>query len=90
MKSETLSIPHNCYLILTSNCNMRCLHCYGKYGIDVPNNEMNGDEWCKVIEDLSNSGVFFVNVSGGEPTVHPDFIQIINSLVKNEIWWYNN
>ena len=77
MTSKKLSMPHNCYLILTSNCNMRCLHCYGSYGLNVPKNEMTGDEWVRVIEDLANKGVFFVNISGGEPTMHPEFEKII-------------
>lgn len=87
MKRKKLVIPHNCYLILTSNCNMRCLHCYGSYGVNIPKYELTGDEWINVIEDLSKNGVFFVNISGGEPTMHPDFIKIINALVKNEIYF---
>ena len=87
MTSKKLSMPHNCYLILTSNCNMRCLHCYGSYGLNVPKNEMTGDEWVRVIEDLANKGVFFVNISGGEPTMHPEFEKIIKALVDNEIYF---
>ena len=87
MKQDYLKIPHNCYLILTSNCNMRCKHCYGNYGMSVPNNELSGSEWIKVIEDLAKEGVFFVNISGGEPTVHLDFAEIIKSLIKNEIYF---
>ena len=49
--NKYLKKPHNCYLILTSKCNMRCKHCYGSYGINVPKNELTGDEWIKVIED---------------------------------------
>ncbi len=86
-KDKYLKIPHNCYLILTSKCNMRCRHCYGDYGNQVPTRELTGNEWIKIIEDLSKNGIFFVNISGGEPTVHPDFIKIINSLVNNEIYF---
>lgn len=86
-KDKYLRIPHNCYLILTSKCNMRCKHCYGNYGNNVPKKELTGDEWIRVIEDLSKNEVFFVNISGGEPTVHPDFIRIINSLVEKEIYF---
>ena len=85
--NKYLKKPHNCYLILTSKCNMRCKHCYGSYGINVPKNELTGDEWIKVIEDLAKNEIFFVNISGGEPTMHPDFIKIIDSLRKNEIYF---
>lgn len=86
-KDKYLKIPHNCYLILTSKCNMRCKHCYGNYGVNIPKNELTGDEWIKVIEDLSKREIFFVNISGGEPTVHPDFVKILNALVKNKIYF---
>ena len=85
--NQCLKIPHNCYLILTSKCNMRCKHCYGSYGNNIPEKELTGDEWIKVIEDLTKNGVFFVNISGGEPTTHPDFIKIIDALIKNEIYF---
>lgn len=87
MNKVKLSVPHNCYLILTANCNMRCLHCYGSYGCDIPKNELSGEEWINVIKDLSSNGIFFVNISGGEPTVHKDFTKIIESLVKNEMYF---
>src|SRR5699024_8778803 len=85
--TKYLKIPHNCYIILTSKCNMRCKHCYGNYGSNIPDNELSGDEWVKVIEDLSKNEVFFINISGGEPTMHPDFIKIIDALVRNEIYF---
>jgi MoaA/NifB/PqqE/SkfB family radical SAM enzyme len=87
MTNKKLAVPHNCYLILTADCNMRCSHCYGNYGVDVPKDELSGKEWISVIEDLSKNGIFFVNISGGEPTMHPDFVEIIKSLKKNEIYF---
>lgn len=88
MKSkEYLTLPHNCYLILTNNCNMRCLHCYGNYGTDIPNNELSGKEWIKIIENLAKENVFFFNISGGEPTTHPDFNMIIDALIEHEVYF---
>ncbi len=87
MKSKVLKVPHNCYLILTANCNMRCLHCYGSYGVDVPKKELSGEEWSSILKDLSNAGIFFVNISGGEPTMHKDFVKILESLKENEMYF---
>lgn len=77
--------PHDCYIILTAKCNQRCLHCYGNYGMEVPENELTGKEWDKVFEGLVKSNVFYVNISGGEPTVHPDFLEILQSLKKHKL-----
>ncbi len=82
-----LKVPHNCYLILTSKCNMMCKHCYGDYGRKLPNRELTGAQWEMIIKQLSQNRIFFVNISGGEPTVHPDFEFIIKSLVENNIYF---
>ena len=82
---KQVNVPHDCYLILTSRCNQRCLHCYGNYGMYIPPNELTGKEWDKVFEDLVQNNVFYVNISGGEPTVHPDFLEIIDSLKKYKL-----
>lgn len=82
---KQVKTPHDCYIILTSRCNQRCLHCYGDYGMYVPPNELTGNEWDLVFQDLVKNNVFYVNISGGEPTVHPDFVEILNSLRKHKL-----
>lgn len=85
MNEKTLILPHDVYIILTSKCNLRCIHCYGNYGVSIPKDELSGDEWCKVIKDLSDNNVFYVNISGGEPTCHEDFDKIVDCLIENEM-----
>ena len=80
MKNMLLSYPRDCYLILTDHCNMRCRHCYGRYGINAPSRELSGAEWINIIKELSRNNVFFVNISGGEPTLHPDFCEILTEI----------
>jgi len=53
--------------------------------MNVPPNELTGKEWDKVFEDLVKNNVFYVNISGGEPTVHPDFLEILESLRKHKL-----
>lgn len=82
-KNSFLSLPHNCYIILTSDCNQRCLHCYGDFGCKKVSNQLTGEQWKHVFKDLVDNNVFYINIAGGEPTVHKDFIDVINYL--NEI-----
>jgi len=80
-----VSVPRDCYIILTARCNQRCLHCYGNYGVSVPKNELTGKEWDKVFKNLVDNKVFYINISGGEPTTHPDFIEIMESIKKYKL-----
>jgi len=51
----------------------------------VPPNELTGKEWDTVFKDLVTNNVFYVNISGGEPTVHPDIIEIFDSLKNHQL-----
>jgi len=33
--------------------------------MEVPPNELTGEEWDKVFEDLVKNNVFYINISGG-------------------------
>ncbi len=83
--NNILSVPHDCYIILTSRCNERCIHCYGNYGTQDFSNELSGSEWDNVFKDLIQNGIFYVNISGGEPTQHPDFVEVVDSLTRREL-----
>ncbi len=78
---EKYNSPYSCYINLTSKCNLRCKHCFGNYSIPQ-DNELNIDEWKKVIDDLIESKVFFVNISGGEATQSPYFKEFVKYLSK--------
>lgn len=78
---EVFRNPHDVYVILTSKCNLRCLHCYGTFGEPhIKYNEMSGDEWNRIFSELADLDVFYVNIAGGEPTIHPHFPEIIGHL----------
>lgn len=76
---KVLNAPYFCYINLTNKCNLRCLHCLGSYTKEL-DDELNFNGWRRVIDELTENKVFYVNISGGEPTQHPDFVKIINYL----------
>jgi radical SAM protein with 4Fe4S-binding SPASM domain len=68
-------------LALTHRCNMSCVYC-----INVDNNkEMSSEMVDKVIESTLSMGVGCVSISGGEPTLHPRFWDIVRELGKNAV-----
>lgn len=79
LTSTYLKAPYFCYVNLTNNCNLRCLHCLGDYSVKIPF-ELNLDEWKKVFDELARNKVFYINISGGEPTTHPNFAELLDYL----------
>ncbi len=66
---------------ITRNCNLRCAHCYSSSGggvfADLP-----FESWKKAVETAAGMGVTNVLVSGGEPLVRKDAVELI-SLMKD-------
>lgn len=78
-KQERLETPNIFAMSLTRACNFKCIYCFNASEKSYKN-ELTGDEWCDVIEQAQQLGVFQVLVTGGEPTVHPEFTKILRKL----------
>lgn len=70
-------------LELTYRCNERCRHCY----IDDPKqqcarDEMSKEDWFRVVDELAEVGCGEILVTGGEPTLRPDFIDICKRVTQ--------
>ena len=63
----------------TNMCNLRCKHCYQRADKPLPN-ELSLEEKLLVVEQLDRAGVAAVALSGGEPTIHPDFYRILSEI----------
>lgn len=83
---EEYDYPYSCQINLTSSCNLRCRHCFGDYS-NKEQKELSLEEWKKVIDELSEEKVFYLNISGGEPTKSPLFKEFINYLVKKGMYF---
>ena len=67
------------YVKLTDKCNMRCAHC----GMSATNRGKDMDKKtfiaaCKLSQDRG-SGIF---LGGGEPTIHPEFWELLGLALK--------
>ena len=60
---------------LTSRCNERCVHCY------IPHENKTGDIvpqlFYDVLDQCSEMGVLNLTLSGGEPMLHPNFVEFL-------------
>jgi MoaA/NifB/PqqE/SkfB family radical SAM enzyme len=71
--------PKWAYLVITDRCSHSCPWCYGNFG-NRQGREMSLEEFDTVLNKLEILGVHQVTLSGGEPTEHPDFFDILPRL----------
>lgn len=69
----------------TRTCNLKCLHCYLKSENKKYDGELTIDEARKLIDDLSNFKVPVILISGGEPLVREDLLDIIQYAHNRDI-----
>jgi sulfatase maturation enzyme AslB (radical SAM superfamily) len=69
----------------TNMCNLRCKHCYQRADKPLPD-ELTLKEKLMVVDQLDKAGVAAVALSGGEPTMHPDFYRIVSELSSRGIY----
>jgi mycofactocin radical SAM maturase len=69
---------------LTYACNLSCVHCLSSSGRRDPR-ELSTDECKAVVDELERMQVFYVNIGGGEPTVRPDFWELVDYATAHHV-----
>ena len=69
---------------LTYACNLSCVHCLSSSGRRDPR-ELSTAECKRVIDELERMQVFYVNIGGGEPTVRPDFWELVDYATAHHV-----
>lgn len=73
------SIPFSSGIELTWRCNHRCIHCY-QYPPSP--NELSTQEIKNILTQLADAGCLFLQLTGGEPLLRPDFWKIADFARK--------
>jgi radical SAM protein with 4Fe4S-binding SPASM domain len=71
-----LDTPPLVWLELTRRCNLTCAHCYIEGGA-ARENEMPASEFYRLLDEFADMGVWAVALTGGEPTLHPEFGNLV-------------
>jgi radical SAM protein with 4Fe4S-binding SPASM domain len=69
---------------ITGKCNLKCRHCYmsapqAKYG------ELSREQCLDIVRQISDAGILQVSLTGGEPLVRQDFLEIVDALLERKI-----
>ena len=67
------------YVEILSECNARCTYCYNEKDVCHGNNVMSPALFAKIADNAKDFGTFGIAVSGGEPMLHPNLVEIIES-----------
>lgn len=76
--------PRRVYFQITRNCNLNCRSCFIKAksdGSHVPTSSI-----FRIAEFLGYFGLMEVRLTGGEPTTHPDFFEIIEKFQQEGVY----
>ena len=69
---------------VTGACNLKCRHCF----MSAPHAKHGSPTHAQIIDiadQLAECGVFQVGITGGEPLIRDDFLEIIDALNEREI-----
>jgi|SRR3989339_217516 len=68
-------------VFLTLDCNYRCSYCLNRFGeSSIPSKCLSGEEWARGLNRINSRSGLPVTLQGGEPSLHQDFIYILNNL----------
>ena len=69
---------------LTYACNLACVHCLSSSGRRDPR-ELTTAECTALIDEFERMQIFYVNIGGGEPTVRPDFWELVDYATEHHV-----
>lgn len=70
---------------ITGKCNYKCRHCYMS-APDAKLGELSHEVIMNIVQQLSDCGVMSVSLTGGEPLIRSDFLEIVDALLVRDIY----
>ncbi|MDD3331200.1 MAG: radical SAM protein [Bacteroidales bacterium] len=84
IQENDIYYPECLHIELTSKCNLHCFYCYRKSHENLEeSNRLDVNELKNIIVSLSERGLKIAEITGGEPLLHPDLIEIIDTCYNN-------
>jgi radical SAM protein with 4Fe4S-binding SPASM domain len=77
--AQPLPVPLGISLNLTFRCNFRCVYCY--QALSESPDTLPFERWIELIEESAEWGVVYVGLTGGEPTLFPGWLRLIERII---------
>ncbi len=69
---------------VTQDCNLDCFYCH-KEGCEIPERKMTPSEIEKLVDIGTEFGIEKIKITGGEPLVRDDIVEIIKAVSNPKI-----
>jgi len=69
--------PYTLVAELTYRCPLRCVYCSNPLDFAHSPGELTTAEWCRVFSEAAQLGVMQLHLSGGEPALRQDLVELI-------------
>lgn len=81
--------PLTVELDINSNCNYYCSYCRNNavYGFQNISSDLSTTKIFELISECAEHHAFKIIISGGEPTIHPDFNRIVEYIHSKALAW---
>lgn len=77
--------PHRMDLMISAmtkkgawHCNQKCVHCYAAGQPQAEESELTTEQWKRIIDKCRAAGIAQLTFTGGEPTLRPDLVELID------------
>lgn len=62
---------------LTYRCPLRCPYCSNPVDLNLGQDELTTEEWCRVFDESAQLGVMQLHLTGGEPAARKDLVELV-------------
>jgi MoaA/NifB/PqqE/SkfB family radical SAM enzyme len=73
-RAQLAGKPFGAMVEIADRCNEACVHCYQVQG---QKGEIGTEDWKRIFDELAEMGVMMLTISGGEPTLRKDFLDLV-------------
>ena len=73
-------------LMITGKCNYNCLHCFNAADNAPLMAEWKYEEILDLLDQAKDCGINAFTITGGEPTLHPQFMDIIRAIYERDMY----
>ena len=76
---------HSLNWAVTGRCNYRCRHCFMADGSGPMLGQFSWEECVSLLDECERCGIQTVTLTGREPMLHPDFMDIVRECARRRI-----